>query len=91
VADEGDSPEEKRASAELVGRVRRAVAALPLGQRQVVTLVDLEECSYSEAAEILAIPVGTVMSRLCRARQALKAVLEPVAQESLGTRLRSVK
>lgn len=91
VADEGDSPEEKRASAELAGRVRRAVAALPLGQRQVVTLVDLEECSYSEAAEILAIPVGTVMSRLCRARQALKAALAPVAQESLGMRLRSVK
>jgi len=67
------------------------VAGLPLGQRQVVTLVDLEECSYVEAGEILEIPVGTVMSRLCRARRALRDVLEPVAHDALGTRLRSVK
>jgi RNA polymerase sigma-70 factor (ECF subfamily) len=87
----GESPEEARASAELVRRVRAAVAGLPLGQRQVVTLVDLEECSYVEAGEILEIPVGTVMSRLCRARRALRDVLEPVAQDALGTRLRSVK
>jgi RNA polymerase sigma-70 factor (ECF subfamily) len=72
-----------------VNRVRAAIAALPLGQRQVVTLVDLEDFSYAEVAEILAIPIGTVMSRLCRARGALKELLQeaPVAQ----TRLRSVK
>jgi RNA polymerase sigma-70 factor (ECF subfamily) len=87
----GATPEESRASAELVGRVRAAVALLPLGQRQVVTLVDLEDCSYAEAAEVLGIPVGTVMSRLCRARRALRDALEPVAQDALGTRLRSVK
>jgi RNA polymerase sigma-70 factor (ECF subfamily) len=90
VAD-GETPEEARASAELVRRVRAAVAGLPLGQRQVVTLVDLEDCSYAEAGEILEIPIGTVMSRLCRARRALRDVLEPVAQDALGTRLRSVK
>lgn len=88
---DGATPEESRASAELVGRVRAAVAQLPLGQRQVVTLVDLEDCSYTEAAEVLGIPVGTVMSRLCRARRALREALEPVAQDALGTRLRSVK
>lgn len=87
----GETLEEARASAELVRRVRAAVAGLPLGQRQIVTLVDLEECSYAEAAEILEIPIGTVMSRLCRARRALREVLEPVAQDALGTRLRSVK
>lgn len=91
IADGGATPEDARASAELVRRVRLAVAGLPLGQRQVVTLVDLEECSYSEAGEILEIPIGTVMSRLCRARRALREVLEPLAQEALGTRLRSVK
>jgi RNA polymerase sigma-70 factor (ECF subfamily) len=84
-------PEEARASAELARRARGAVARLPLGQRQVVTLVDLEECSYTEAAEILAIPIGTVMSRLCRARRALREELETVASDALGTRLRSVK
>lgn len=72
-----------------VNRVRTAVAALPLGQRQAVTLVDLEDFSYAEVAEILAIPIGTVMSRLCRARASLKQTLveAPLAQR----RLRSVK
>ena len=87
----GATPEEASASAQLVGRVRAAVAGLPLGQRQVVTLVDLEECSYTEAAEVLGIPIGTVMSRLCRARRALRETLGSVAQDALGTRLRSVK
>jgi RNA polymerase sigma-70 factor, ECF subfamily len=87
----GATPEEASASTQLVGRVRAAVAGLPLGQRQVVTLVDLEECSYTEAAEVLGIPIGTVMSRLCRARRALREALGPVAQDALGTRLRSVK
>ena len=73
---------------ETVRRVRAAVAALPLGQRQVVTLVDLEGCTYAEVAEALAIPIGTVMSRLCRARSALRGLLDPVAAQ---TRLRSVK
>ena len=72
----GKTPDEIRAESELIGRVRRAVAALPLGQRQVVSLVDLEELSYTEAAEALAIPIGTVMSRLCRARQALRVLLQ---------------
>ena len=87
----GPTPEEAQASAQLALRVRRAVGELPLGQRQVVTLVDLEGCSYAEVGEILEIPIGTVMSRLCRARQALRVLLAPFAAEALGTRLRSVK
>ena len=87
----GPTPEEAQASAQLALRVRRAVAQLPLGQRQVVTLVDLEGCGYAEVGEILEIPIGTVMSRLCRARQALRVLLAPFAAEALGTRLRSVK
>jgi len=66
------TPEDLHGESQLVARVRSAVERLPLGQRQVLTLVDLEEFSYSETAEILDIPVGTVMSRVCRARQALK-------------------
>jgi RNA polymerase sigma-70 factor (ECF subfamily) len=69
------TPEQQHADSELVGRVRRAVAALPLGQRQVVLLVDLEELSYGAAAQALGIPVGTVMSRLSRARAALRELL----------------
>ncbi len=82
-------PDSHAETRQTVDRVRNAIAALPLGQRQVVTLVDLEDLSYAEVAEVLAIPIGTVMSRLCRARSALKLLLAeaPVAQR----RLRSVK
>lgn len=72
---EGPTPDQYHAENELVSRVRRAVAALPLGQRQAVTLVDLEEMSYSAAAQTLGVPVGTVMSRLSRARIALRDLL----------------
>ncbi|MFO7484116.1 sigma factor-like helix-turn-helix DNA-binding protein, partial [Oceanibaculum nanhaiense] len=60
---------------QVVSGVRAAIGTLPLGQRQVLTLVDLEGCSYIEVANILGVPVGTVMSRLCRARRALKESL----------------
>lgn len=88
---DGPTPEQQHADSELVGRVRRAVAALPLGQRQVVTLVDLEEQSYGAAAQALGIPVGTVMSRLSRARQGLRDLLHesPAALHVLSTKTRS--
>lgn len=51
--------------------VRAAVDALPAEQRDVVALVMLEEFSYRHAAETLGLPIGTVMSRLSRAKAAL--------------------
>ena len=71
------SPEHEQAQDQIVVQVRQAIAALPMGQREVVTLVDLEGLSYADVAEVMAIPIGTVMSRLSRARKALKAALEP--------------
>lgn len=73
--DGGDSPERMDERGEIIGQVRAAIALLPLGQRQVLTLVDLEEFSYAEVGAILDIPIGTVMSRLCRARRQLREEL----------------
>jgi len=60
---------------DIIDRVRTMIAKLPVGQRQVITLVDLAGHSYAEISEILDIPVGTVMSRICRARKSLKKSL----------------
>ena len=53
----------------------RALALLPLDQREVILLVGLEELSYAEVAAALSVPQGTVMSRLSRARARLKSIL----------------
>ncbi|MCV0425938.1 MAG: RNA polymerase sigma factor [Roseibium sp.] len=51
--------------------VMEAVETLPLEQREVLLLVCVEELSYAEAADVLEVPKGTIMSRLSRARSAL--------------------
>jgi len=56
-------------------RARAAMAALPPEQREVLALVAIEGLSYREAAEACGTPVGTVMSRLSRARARLAAEL----------------
>lgn len=53
----------------LLRDVQRALYRLPVEQREVLLLVALEELTYQEAAQVLAVPVGTVMSRLARARE----------------------
>ncbi|WP_425443974.1 RNA polymerase sigma factor [Thioalkalivibrio denitrificans] len=67
-----DCPEMNAERAATVRSVREAIRALSDDQRKVLTLVDLEGFSYSEVAAILEVPIGTVMSRLSRARQQLK-------------------
>ena len=54
----------------------RALAQLPLGQRQVILLVGLEGMSYEDTAGILGVPVGTVRSRLSRGRDTLRELLD---------------
>ncbi len=57
----------------------RALAEVPDDQREVLLLIGLENLSYADAAGILGIPVGTVMSRLSRGRERLRATLSGVA------------
>jgi RNA polymerase sigma-70 factor (ECF subfamily) len=55
--------------------VRQALTELPVPFREILLLCEVEEMSYEEIAQVLAIPVGTVMSRLYRARKALRALM----------------
>ena len=86
-------PERLQLSGELAHRVFALMAHLPEGQRQVLALVALEEFSYREVAATLDIPIGTVMSRLSRARRFLAERLHPPARpvETSQPRLRRVK
>lgn len=87
-----DTPDVQCDRERLIACVRAAVARLPLAQRQVITLVDLEAFSYAEVAHILEVPVGTVMSRLSRARAALRTMIErSLRARTEPTYLRSVK
>ena len=75
---------------ELATRVQNAIASLPVGQRQVVTLIDIEGFGYAEVAHILKIPIGTVMSRVSRARARLREQLIEIEPAGI-VRLRCVK
>ncbi|TRZ95734.1 MAG: sigma-70 family RNA polymerase sigma factor [Rhodocyclaceae bacterium] len=66
----------------------RALATLPGDQREILLLIGLEELSYREAAKVLGVPLGTVMSRLSRARARLRGVLD---EEAGGGILKVIK
>ena len=91
------TPETQTQEQQLVDNVRLAVSRLPLAQCQVITLVDLEGFTYARVAETLEIPVGTVMSRLCRGRAALRDTLLdaksqlPTDQAGTITRIRQFR
>jgi RNA polymerase sigma-70 factor, ECF subfamily len=57
-------------------RLRRAILQLPMESREILVLREYQELSYAEIAELLACPAGTVMSRLARARERLRHLLE---------------
>ena len=64
--------------------LERALAQLPLEQRQVILLVGLEGMSYEDAAGILSVPVGTVRSRLSRGRDILRKLLDMEGRPSVA-------
>ena len=71
IMSDNNTPEHEMLVSQVDLMVRSAMTGLPNAQRQVVSLVDLDGLSYSEVASILQVPIGTVMSRLNRARGAL--------------------
>jgi RNA polymerase sigma factor (sigma-70 family) len=68
----GDDPESVSAAADDRRALERLIAALPEDQREVLSLRELEDMSYREIAMVTQVPIGTVMSRLARARAALR-------------------
>jgi RNA polymerase sigma-70 factor (ECF subfamily) len=78
-----DTPEEalvRRADIELV---RKAIARLPVAFQEVLLLADIEEMKYQEVADTLDIPIGTVMSRLARARKQVREhILESAGRKT---------
>jgi RNA polymerase sigma-70 factor, ECF subfamily len=78
IADEGGTPDETAARVEERERITKALARLSDDHRTIIMLSDLEGLSYREIAEVLAIPMGTVMSRLHNARKRLRDVLGPL-------------
>ena len=64
-------------------QINEAIASLPAAYRDVLVLREIEDLSYSDIARIAGIPVGTVMSRLARARGVLRQMLTPAAAPKL--------
>ena len=79
---DGESAAEARMT---LDNVRRAIYALPEEQRAVVMLVSVEGLSYKEAAETLEIPMGTLTSRLVRARTALARMMDTPEGDALAS------
>jgi RNA polymerase sigma-70 factor, ECF subfamily len=67
---------------EIQQRIHRAIAALPVEQRMVVVLRDIQGWAYEEIAKIVQVPIGTVRSRLARGREALRLALADLAPVS---------
>ena len=86
-------PLDDLARAETIELVRKAVLSLPAKYREVVVLCELQDVSYGEAAEILGCAIGTVRSRLHRARALLLGKLRPAEQvdEETSATLKSAR
>jgi RNA polymerase sigma-70 factor (ECF subfamily) len=78
-------PHSDMARAETIESVRRAILSLPEHYREVVVLCDLHEMSYADASAALGCAIGTVRSRLHRARKMLLEKLRPAAEPEMGT------
>jgi RNA polymerase sigma-70 factor (ECF subfamily) len=83
---DGATPESLLASKEIAAAVNAAVEALSEDLRQAITLREIEGLSYDEIAEVMHCPIGTVRSRIFRAREAIAARLRPLLDTRDGAR-----
>lgn len=80
------TPESELAAREIAAAVNAAMEALPEDLRQAVTLREIEGMSYEEIAEAMDCPIGTVRSRIFRAREAISARVKPLLSHQTGKR-----
>ena len=83
---DGETPEGVLASKEIAAAVNSAIDALSDDLRQAITLREIEGLSYEEIAEVMNCPIGTVRSRIFRAREAIAQRLKPLLDVNDGTR-----
>ncbi|MEO5695526.1 MAG: RNA polymerase sigma factor RpoE [Burkholderiaceae bacterium] len=82
----GETPEAVLASKQIASAVNFAIEALSDDLRQAITLREIEGLSYEEIAELMNCPIGTVRSRIFRAREAIALRLRPLLETRDGTR-----
>jgi RNA polymerase sigma-70 factor (ECF subfamily) len=82
----GETPEAVLASKEIAATVNAAIEALSEDLRQAITLREIEGLSYEEIAEVMRCPIGTVRSRIFRAREAIAERLRPLLDTRHGER-----
>ncbi len=74
------------ATKEIAAAVNSAIEALSEDLRQAITLREIEGLSYEEIAEVMNCPIGTVRSRIFRAREAISAKVKPLLENQSGKR-----
>ena len=81
-----ETPETVLAAREIAAQVNAAMDALPEDLRQAVTLREIEGLSYEEIATVMGCPIGTVRSRIFRAREAMSTRVRPLLENRTGKR-----
>ena len=81
-----ETPETVLAAQEVAAAVNAAMEALPEDLRQAVTLREIEGLSYEEISVAMSCPIGTVRSRIFRAREAISARVKPLLEKQTGKR-----
>ena len=84
IAAQQESPLEQLTRAEAIARVRMAIRTLPEPYREVVVLCEMDELEYADAAAVIGCPIGTVRSRLHRAKALLIQKLGPMLRPALA-------